>query len=122
LGDGYAEKNRKQLQEVEDMVPSDIFVFVGASEEWGHLGGEAMALAGGNMKNGDIYVGGLGAVAYEPLGIAGGVEATSSDGFTPIVIFDVGYVGGYSSDDGRGFILSTPTPIFVGFGFGWSRH
>jgi hypothetical protein len=110
------------MQNMEKGVPNEIFVFGGCGKEVNGKGGEVMGLLGGNMITGDTYYGGIGAANWDPLApFGGGGEWTSSGGWTPIGFYDSGFGGAYKSGDGQGVFFSTPTPIFVGIGFGWSK-
>jgi len=116
---GYMVNQRQQMQNLENAVPSDIYVFVGCGKEINGKGAEALGLMGGNMMTGNTYFGGIGAAQLEPFG--GGGEWTSSDGLTPIGFYDSGFgPGAYMSGGGNGVFFSTPTPVFIGIGLGWS--
>jgi hypothetical protein len=90
-----------------------------------------MALMGGNLINGDTYFGGIGAaqLGFWPNGfedgfntVGGGMEWTSLNGANDIGFYDSGVgPGAYYSSDESGFFIATPTPVFVGIGFGWSK-
>ena len=124
---GYAAYQRQQLQNVGNFLPSDIYVFAGVGKEVHGNGGEALCLMGGNMRTGQTYWGGLAAGSLGVLPgentLGGGAEWTSSAGWNPIFLYDsgVGPGGYYVPNEGYGAFMATPTPIFVGIGYGWSN-